>query len=205
MGFSDTFDQVVGGLNAVVGVGTGAIGAATGGLGGIFGGGGAAPAQGGSLQGPAAGAGGGGLQETGFISPAIRRLLGIGGGGAAGGGAAGGGGGAILKDILGGVGGGIFGGLLTGLFGGSGVPMGKPALYTVVLAVYPDGTVEERERMRGKPYLMTRDVQVARKVAKRSASIRKRMPKQTVRESPMKQLQNTLMQNAIANATRQCA
>lgn len=91
--------------------------------------------------------------------------------------------------------------LLGSLLGGGDVaPVGRPSLYTYVVAEYDNGAKIVRSRERGTPRVMSRDVQRMKKTVNTMRKIDERLPRKTVRESPMKQLQTALVQGAISNA-----
>ena len=106
------------------------------------------------------------------------------------------------QGLAGGLGGSLLGGILTSIFGGdpAASPQGKAKLTTVVLATYENGVVEVRSMRDGTPYLMSRDMQVARRVARAVRKADARLPKKTVQPSKAKQLSDALTDKAMRDA-----
>lgn len=76
-------------------------------------------------------------------------------------------------------------------------PVGRPRLYTQVIAVYPNGWVELREERRGKPKLYSRDVQTAKRVARTASKVYRQLPRRTVRQSKQAQLTEGVLDKAL--------
>lgn len=200
MGFTDSFDSLVGGAGSILDLGLAPLGA----IGGLLGGGtptggttGTTQAATGGLGGIAGGGGGTGLEGAGGpIAPFIQRLLGIGAGSAGGGSG---------SQLLSGLGGGLLGGLLGQLFGGifgneGEAPQGRAKMVTMVYKVYENGVLELVSEEAGTPYIMSRDMQKTRRVIRAIRKANAALPKKTVKQSKQSQLVEAATDAAIRNA-----
>lgn len=220
MGFSDTFSSIVSGADSILNVALSPVKMAGGLLGGAAGAtgllGATGPAAAAGATGPVGttggaglvgavnpfgmGAGGGTLATGGPIAPFIQRLLGIGAGAATGSGAKGAATGAasgVLGSVLGWLG-------MEWIFGQGNAPaqgIGKPRMKTIVYAVYENGFIEPRSEEWGTPYLMSRDMQRARRVNRLIRKADARLPKKTVKQSKSAQLTEAVQETALAQIT----
>jgi len=86
----------------------------------------------------------------------------------------------------------------TGFGGGNGKTATRTIVQTMDLAT---GEIIRVQMLAGSPKLMNKDVAAARKVARVRASLNKTTPTKTTKVSPMKTLQNSIVQAAIANVS----
>lgn len=188
MGFSDTFGSIVGGATAVLGAPVAALAP-------ILGGGGLGLPTGTPEGSPLGSLGDPGTPGTSASGEAIPTQP----AGAIVPGALG-----LVQNLIGGITSGIpivgplADSLMTSVFGNAKPVQGQGRVRytTVVLGVYENGFITE-QRFAGKPYLMNKDVVTMKRTLKLSQNLAKRVPRKTVKESPVSKLKTAAVEQAL--------
>ncbi|MFQ5937757.1 MAG: hypothetical protein ACE5LB_15240 [Acidiferrobacterales bacterium] len=90
-------------------------------------------------------------------------------------------------------------GVVGGVVGGNGVSFRRTLVQTVDRRT---GQVVRTEVLRGRPYLMQRDVQIAKRVFRQSRALEGRLPKKRVRQSRRSMLHQAVEERVLQSVAR---